>query len=77
MPNCFHYFSNVGFRKTNFQFQSMLVKNSVFTAFVEEFTKSTYIMVIVSDKDIENEAIALNIKSTKEYFETIVHKSLN
>ena len=55
----------------------MLVKNSVFTAFVEEFTKSTYIMVIVSDKDIENEAIALNIKSTKEYFETIVHKSLN
>jgi Ras-related GTP-binding protein A/B len=55
----------------------MVVKNSKFTAFVEEFTKSTYIMVIVSDPDIEAEAIALNIKATKDYFESIVYNSIN
>jgi len=61
--------------KTNYQFQSMVVKNQKFTAFINEFTTSTYIMVIVSDPDIEQEAIALNIKATKEYFESIVYKS--
>lgn len=58
--------------KTNFQFQSMVVRNQKFTAFIDEFTTSTYIMVIVSDPDIEQEAIALNIRATKDYFETIV-----
>lgn len=62
--------------KTNYQFQSMIVKNQKFTAFIDEFTSSTYIMVIVSDPDIEQEAIALNIKATKDYFESIVYKSL-
>ena len=33
-------------------------------------------MVIVSDPDIEQEAIALNIKSTKDYFESIVQSSV-
>lgn len=61
--------------KTNFQFQSMVVRNQKFTAFIDEFTSSTYIMVIVSDPDIEQEAIALNIKATKDYFETIVQGS--
>lgn len=50
----------------------MVFKNSVFTSFVEEFTKSTYMMVIVSDKDIENEAISLNIKASKDYFEELM-----
>ena len=58
--------------KTNFQFQSMVVRNQKFTAFIDEFTSSTYIMVIVSDPDIEQEAIALNIKATRGYFESIV-----
>jgi len=61
--------------KTNFQFQSMVVRNSKFTAFIDEFTTSTYIMVIVSDPDIEQEAIALNIRVTKDYFESIVYNS--
>lgn len=54
----------------------MVVKNQKFTAFIDEFTSSTYIMVIVSDPDIEQEAIALNIKATKDYFESIVYKSV-
>ena len=62
--------------KTSFQFQSMVVRNQKFTAFIDEFTSSTYIMVIVSDPDIEQEAIALNIKATKDYFETIVQGSV-
>lgn len=62
--------------KTNFQFQSMTFKNSSFTAFVEEFTKSTYIMVIVSDPDVETEAISLNIKVSRDYFDSLVTSSL-
>jgi len=58
--------------KTNYAFQSMVVKNERFTSFIDEFTSSTYIMVIVSDPDIEQEAIATNIKATKDYFESIV-----
>ena len=53
----------------------MVVKNQKFTAFIDEFTSSTYIMVIVSDPDIEQEAIALNIKATRDYFESIVQGS--
>lgn len=35
--------------KTNYQFVSMVVKNEKFTAIIDEFTSSTYIMVINSD----------------------------
>jgi hypothetical protein len=31
----------------------MVVKNQKFTAFIDEFTSSTYIMVIVGDPDVE------------------------
>jgi hypothetical protein len=31
----------------------MVVRNSKFTSFIDEFTSSTYIMVIVSGADIE------------------------
>jgi Ras-related GTP-binding protein A/B len=62
--------------KTNFQFQSMVVRNQKFTAFIDEFTSSTYLMVIVSDPDIELEAIAMNIRASKDYFESIVYNSI-
>jgi len=62
--------------KTNFQFQSMTFKNSYFTAFVEEFTSSTYIMVISSDPDVETEAISFNINASRDYFESLVTNSL-
>lgn len=62
--------------KTNFQFQSMTFKNTYFTAFVEEFTSSTYVMVIVSDPDVETEAISLNIKASRDYFDHLVTSSL-
>jgi len=55
----------------------MVFTDQKFTAFIEEFTESTYIMVIVSDKDVESEAINLNIKASKRYFEKLVSSSLN
>ena len=52
----------------------MTFTDSKFQAFVEEFTPSTgtYIMVIVGEKElphIESEAINLNIKASKKYFD--------
>ena len=53
----------------------MVVNNQKFSAYVEGFTSSTYIMVIVSDPKIEQEAILMNIRSTQDYFEKIVRSS--
>jgi len=39
--------------KTNYKFESMVVKNQKFSAYVEGFTSSTYIMIVVSDPNIE------------------------
>lgn len=39
--------------KTNYTFLSMVVKNEKFTALIDEFTSSTYIMVILSDPNVE------------------------
>jgi Ras-related GTP-binding protein A/B len=53
----------------------MVVKNQKFSAYVEGFTSSTYIMVVVSDPNIEQEAISMNIKATRDYFEGLVKNS--
>jgi len=53
----------------------MIVKNEKFTAIIDEFTSSTYIMVIVSDPNIEQEAVTMNIKASREYFESIVQSN--
>ena len=50
----------------------MVVENEKFTAMIDEFTSGTYIMVITSDHDIEQEAVSLNIKASREYFESIL-----
>jgi Ras-related GTP-binding protein A/B len=43
--------------KTSYKFDSMVVRNEKFSAFVEGFTNSTYIMVVTSDESISYEAI--------------------
>ena len=50
----------------------MIVRNEKFISFIDEFTSSTYIMVICSNPNIEQEAIALNIKASKDYFESLM-----
>ena len=54
----------------------MISTDTTLTAIVEEFTPSTYIMVILTDKDVEPEAINLNIRASKKYFHKIVNSSL-
>jgi len=49
--------------------RSMLVRNSKFTAFIDEFTENTYIMVVIFDPKIQPTAIELSIDGAKRYFE--------
>jgi len=53
----------------------MDVRSDKFTAYVEAFTSSTYVMIIVSDPKIEKEAILMNIKSTQGHFENVMRSS--
>ncbi|EFC50270.1 predicted protein [Naegleria gruberi] len=55
--------------KAQSQFQSMEVKNSQFSAYIEGFTPNTYIMVILSDTSIQSEAVHMNIRVAKKHFE--------
>lgn len=63
--------------KTKYSFESMVVESGKFSAYVEAFTSSTYIMIIVSNPKIEKEAILMNIRSTQGHFETIMKNSYN
>jgi Ras-related GTP-binding protein A/B len=58
--------------KPQFNFTSLVVKNSKFTAYLDEFTNSSYIMVILGQTDVELEAVRLNIKCCKDHFEELL-----
>ena len=45
------------------------VRNSQFTAFIESFTSNTYVMVVMSDPDIEASATRININAGRSHFE--------
>jgi hypothetical protein len=64
-------------RSTNYQFQAMIVKNGNFKTFIDEFTQSTYIMVILTDKEIEEQSLQLNIEASRHHFEDMISKSLH
>ncbi|KAL0591491.1 hypothetical protein ABG067_001089 [Albugo candida] len=61
--------------KTQAQFQGMEVRNSNFTAYIDFFTTNTYIMIIVSDQQIQPAGIHLNIKSARPLFERYVQQA--
>eukprot|EP01015_Nassula_variabilis_P031513 TRINITY_DN7134_c0_g1_i5.p2 TRINITY_DN7134_c0_g1~~TRINITY_DN7134_c0_g1_i5.p2 ORF type:complete len:154 (-),score=21.82 TRINITY_DN7134_c0_g1_i5:143-604(-) len=44
------------------------VKNSQFTTVIQEFTENTYIMIVVSDPNIQMAAIDMNIGCAREFF---------
>lgn len=56
------------------QFQSMEVRNSHFTAFIDLLTSNTYVMVIMSDPTIQASAININIKAARKYFEAFFQR---
>jgi len=58
--------------KNSQRFSSLEVRTSKFTAFVESFTSSTYVMVIMSDPDIEPAATQINICSGRLHFDKVI-----
>ena len=52
-------------------FQSMEVRNSNFASFIDVFTANTYVMVVLSDSKIPSEAILMNIRNARKYFEKL------
>ncbi len=61
---------------TNYQLQEMMFKNSKFRAYLLEFTKSAYLMVIMSNTDVEEAVIKINVDAFRPYYEKIVSGSL-
>jgi len=57
--------------KSQAQFHSLTVRNSVFAAFIEELTSNTYIMVVMSDPEIQAAATQLNIQVARTHFEQL------
>lgn len=51
----------------------MLIKTKNFSTYLEEFTKSTYIMIIINDKSVNNELLRLNINLGRSNFEDIIN----
>lgn len=60
---------------TKSQFQSMVIKTKNFTTYLEEFTKSTYIMIIINDKSVNLELLTLNINLSRKAFENIINSA--
>jgi len=60
--------------KTQAQFKSMEVKNKNFTAFIDVFTTNTYIMIILTNSDIQPAATTLNVQCARVHFEKFVQQ---
>jgi len=58
--------------KFNSQFQSILIRNSHFHAYIDEFTANTYLMVVLADSTMQPAAISLNIKLARQHFEPLI-----
>jgi len=59
-------------RKAQALFDGMVVQNSRFTAFFNQFTTNTCVMVIVSDPSVHAATIQLNIDAAKPHFERLI-----
>mmetsp|Transcript_8492 Transcript_8492/g.14662 ORF Transcript_8492/g.14662 Transcript_8492/m.14662 type:complete len:301 (-) Transcript_8492:53-955(-) len=57
--------------KSQAQFHTMTVQNAHFSSFIEELTSNTYLMVVMSDPDIQPAATQLNIQVARSHFETL------
>eukprot|EP01098_Paradermamoeba_levis_P006995 TRINITY_DN2901_c0_g1_i1.p1 TRINITY_DN2901_c0_g1~~TRINITY_DN2901_c0_g1_i1.p1 ORF type:complete len:305 (-),score=83.83 TRINITY_DN2901_c0_g1_i1:35-949(-) len=61
--------------KSQAQFQSMEVRNSNFSAFIDVFTANTYVMVIMSDPTIQSAATLINIAVARNHFTKFISKT--
>jgi len=82
-PHRFEKISNVIKRfklslfATNFQFGQMMVKISKLSVYLIDFTRSTYLMVVVSKNDIEESALKANISVLRPYYDKILAASMS
>jgi len=53
----------------------MVIKTKDFTTYLDEFTKSTYVMIIINDKSVNLELLTLNIELSRKIFEGIMGSS--
>jgi len=58
--------------KAQSQFQGMQVQNSRFTAYIDQFTVNTYIMVVVSNPCVHTAATLWNIQNARNDFERFI-----
>lgn len=58
--------------KAQSQFQGMQVQNSRFTAYIDQFTANTFILVIVSNPMVRSAATMLNIQNARDHFERFI-----
>ena len=54
---------------SNSSFKSMIIEVKDYSAYMDEFTEATYILVILADKKTSIELIKLNVALCKEEFE--------
>ena len=54
---------------TNSRFESMIIQTRNYTTYLDEFTSSTYIMVIINSKNTNLELIKLNVALCRNTFE--------
>lgn len=54
------------------QLVSMEVKNSNFTSFIDAFTATTYIMVVMSDPKIHSASTIMNVNAARAHFEKLI-----
>ncbi|KAJ3057190.1 hypothetical protein HK097_011195 [Rhizophlyctis rosea] len=57
--------------KSQAQFSKMEVRNAQFSAFVDVLTPNTYVLVIMSDHNIQPAATLMNIGAARAHFESI------
>ena len=62
--------------KSQSNFISMEVQNKNFTAFIDQFTTNTYIMIIISNPNIQSAATNLNIQVARPHFEKFVQQNM-
>ena len=58
--------------KARYLFQSMTVSNNKFTAFIGPFTKTTYVLAVISNPKIEIDAVIINLNASKTKFEKLL-----
>ncbi|KAJ2470469.1 GTP-binding protein gtr1, partial [Coemansia sp. RSA 2322] len=54
-------------------FQSLEIRNKSFSLFIEPFTKSTYILVVTVDREIEPAVTKANITTAREHFNRLTY----